>query len=1222
MPTDALPPEIESGLISLRRRIRRIQWVRGLLKIATILFGGLLLIAALDFLLAPLPVIVRAVLFFGWLAALVVGSIFFLLRPLTRKLTLLKLARWLEKRHPEVQERISTALELSSNPVGISQSLLADLSAEAATDISTVDPRDEVRTRRIRRSLWPAAVALLALILLLVIWPRQMSRLLARAVSPFSTLGNAGAFRFQIDPGDLEVIEGDEFTIDLTYTGSLDQPLQLLVEKNGEILTESLRPASSDGDVHTYQYTVHSAQEPFRYSARVGPAESDRFAITVHPTPRLLDPVVHFRYPAYTAWPDRKTSLGAGISVLAGTEVTLTGRLDTPVKEGLLLYLAKPLGEVTLDPSANGTTLSWTQTLAPKTNGSAELIVTHRLGRDLPGAQFRLEATEDLAPVVEILTPVQREFRVKPDDQIILTYSVTEAIGLSKAEIELEVNGRPVEPLLELLPERVEGPRPDLWQGEAMIYLGSLIPRFQGANKFRMRLALSDNRPADLEGPGVGHSEWLEVTLDQNAESLVRQELRKQDKDFHRSLQDAIRDLNDARNQMNQARHELNKEEISERAEQALTTSSEKLQKAREDLAELTERMKQSVQAHRRDDLEAVMEKIAQAEKSVEATPLQDTPESWHSELDNALAESQQAIDDLRALGKEAHKDRPKIDDLARLQELAQKQEQLAREAAKTAENPTEKPDEEWLKEQRRMENQLREHVRQSPEAQAAALKAQAEKAEALAAEAAELQSSQKQLSDLAKSAPKDLTAALAREQASLMNEAAAQLEQQKNQPDQAVSESLPEAVKAAESAAAKLSESKPAEAASAAKEASEKLATDSEKFPEQKPLQQRQEKLSKAIESLAAGDESAAREALAELQAERVAQALAKEQESVVEGTREELATASAAREERANDLPEAVAQAEAASEAAQSSNAEKAAAAAQKASQELSKGSEKSPSQEALQQKQEQLAEAFAALAEGKTSAALASLEEMQAARARSLADEIREFPQHERNELAHARSTSRAGAQKASRAAKSQSSGKSERASQQHQQSSEDFSQTAQALKQASQNFSMRAEEAAGQEESNRQAPAPGNDLAEAFEESAEAANAANNSEAAQKSEAASKALNQAAKQARVAMSRGRKSSEPMAQNEGTPPEPGEGNKEGQGNQAGDKPTNEMRENQDGQGVPPELAKLGISTGDWEKIKATLKSDLASSQGGVIPEDYRSLVKKYFEQVTREE
>ena len=52
----------------------------------------------------------------------------------------------------------------------------------------------------------------------------------------------------------------------------------------------------------------------------------------------------------------------------------------------------------------------------------------------------------------------------------------------------------------------------------------------------------------------------------------------------------------------------------------------------------------------------------------------------------------------------------------------------------------------------------------------------------------------------------------------------------------------------------------------------------------------------------------------------------------------------------------------------------------------------------------------------------------------------------------------------------------------------------------------------------------------------------------------------------------------------------------------------------------GVPPELAKLGISATDWERIKATLAADVGSAEAEGIPAEYRSLVKDYFQNLSK--
>jgi hypothetical protein len=64
-------------------------------------------------------------------------------------------------------------------------------------------------------------------------------------------------------------------------------------------------------------------------------------------------------------------------------------------------------------------------------------------------------------------------------------------------------------------------------------------------------------------------------------------------------------------------------------------------------------------------------------------------------------------------------------------------------------------------------------------------------------------------------------------------------------------------------------------------------------------------------------------------------------------------------------------------------------------------------------------------------------------------------------------------------------------------------------------------------------------------------------------------------------------------------------------------------EMRksENVAGDGVPPELAKLGISMADWARIKSSLGSETTSQAASGAPKEYRDLVSDYFRIIATE-
>ena len=98
------------------------------------------------------------------------------------------MARVLETRYPQLQERISSVLELLSMGdaaalIG-SQQLIDLLAREARLDLARFSPRQEFRSDSQRPALIAAGAVLLILLILLLIWPRQTTLLLKRAVAP------------------------------------------------------------------------------------------------------------------------------------------------------------------------------------------------------------------------------------------------------------------------------------------------------------------------------------------------------------------------------------------------------------------------------------------------------------------------------------------------------------------------------------------------------------------------------------------------------------------------------------------------------------------------------------------------------------------------------------------------------------------------------------------------------------------------------------------------------------------------------------------------------------------------------------------------------------------------------------------------------------------------------------------------------------------------------
>lgn len=1155
------PSSIDQSLAALLRQIRRTQAWRACWMLTTVALCGLLLIMAVDWFLAPVPTAARWALFGLWLVAVILTAKY-ALSPVMRKISPVTLARWLELRHPEMQERISTAVELQGQERGISAGLLEELRRAAEMDAEKVDARMEVRSvSNLRRWARPALVLLAVFGLLLALWPQQSVRLLVRAVAPFSNYGNAGAASFVIAPGDIELLEGDALQISVHYQGTAPAVSLRSKWENGVNAEEAL---TKTGDAYLYQ--LDPVTRSFRYAARAGRDESDWHAVTVWPRPALVDAKLRVEPPAYLDLEPTLEPLDDQVTAVCGTTFHLLAKTNTAIESARLEVGGKQVAEATVT-SVSGTSqidLPW-QAEEPGLM-EAKVILRHRLGHDIEAHAFVIELLEDQVPQVVLLSPLQKELRLRPDEQLELRYDVVEDHALARVAVELSDRADRSVALGQNLPYRVEGSRPQRFRGSSTLSIGDLMTRVGNKRDFRIRLKAQDGKPAERSGPGIGYSEWLHIRIDEQAESLVRQELREQHEGAMKEIDKTIQEVREARQRMDQHKDEVKKGELSPQAEKNLQEAAEKLAAAQEKSNELAKKMEESVHAPLANDVKQAAEKMQQSRENMENAPLQDESAQREDKMQQARDQAEESIRQLEQVKQEMQKQNQKIQDLARLQELAQKQQEVARQAQQKAQQDPEKQDQsgqqEWQQQQEQVAQQLRQELQQQPQALAEALKQQAETAQQLAEQAEDIAQAQEQLQQQAQQAAQDqakqqpsaeetkqaIQQALAQEQAKIAAETQEQLEQSREQRN-ALADQLPAASNATEKAKEELSGESPAEAAAATAEAQ------------------------KALEKATAQAEAAAQ------QSAEAAEAAAAEQ-------------------------------AQAQGEAAESADA----AAQENAANELASAAE---ALEQLAERQANVAEAAQALAEGNTGEALEQLQQAQAQRAQELAEAIAAAPQAQPSgPMQQAEQNSQQGSRQAQQAAQKAQQGQQQQAAQQHAQAQQNFAQSAAALQQAAQEMAAAAAQAAQQPTPASQAQASPQDLAQAFSQAAQASQNASPQEAAQQSQQASQALQQAAQSAKAQM-QGQNPTSPRpgstppqtAQQQGEPsPQPG----------TAEGPSEHPAEPDPG--LPPELAKLGISAADWEKIQNSLRSDVGSGGAQAIPEEYRELVKGYFQSMSQ--
>ena len=756
------PTEIEARLTAVRGRIRRTQWQRAAMLVATVALGGLLVVMATDGLAGPLPVPTRWALSAACLL-LVLIAVNAGCAPLLKPIRLLQVARWLETRHPEIQERLSTVLELRAHDGGGSAELLESLARAAEVDAATVNADTEVQAARTSRRWGKPALALaIAMALAFLIWPGETSRLLVRAVAPFSNRGNAAAGRFIVTPGNVEVLAGDAVHIETRYDGSAKDLTLLMEFENGTRLSQAMTRVGN-----LFDFRLEPAKQSFRYRVQAGREESDSYTATVWPLPEIRDARVALQFPEYTGAPAEEFALGHGIAAVSGTKMVLTGRINTPVVSGSLALGDKHLAEAIIESSANGGRIRYEWTLATGGSGETVAMLNHRLKRDIEALHVPVEVLDDHAPEVILLKPMQHELTVRPDDVLEMSYEVSEDFSLAEVSVEVDAGNNRTILLDQVTPPQIARSKPPRFRGDAPVAIGELRSRFSDLNDVRLRIRAEDKRPAELRGPGVGVSEWVKLRINDGAESLARQELRQEHEGAKQTIEDAMRETREAREQMDRHRDEIKRADLNDNARKDLKEAAEKLADAQEKLAELAKQMEEGVHAKKSEEVQKAAEMVAKARENLENSPLQDEAQQRDASLQQARDQSEDAVKQMENIRNAMDREREKIEDLAKLQDLAQQQQEVARQAKG---NLTAKADPKaWQDQQRRVEDGIKQQISNQPQAKAETLKNQAEAAKALAEQAKEMADSQNNLSEQAK---KSSTEALRQLQMAQANEA------------------------------------------------------------------------------------------------------------------------------------------------------------------------------------------------------------------------------------------------------------------------------------------------------------------------------------------------------------------------------------------------------------------------------------------------------------------
>ena len=691
-----LPQPIIDRLREVIARVRRLQWIKGSLLTLAAAVGAVLGVMAIDaaFSLEALPVRIAlssaALLFTAWVAWT------WWIRPLCRKISLTAVARWVETRHPELQERISTAVELlgaghDAQDQG-SRELLQAVVQDAVADVGRMDPVQDLSNRRTRPAKWLAGSAVAALLALCAIWPGQIPRLLARAVAPMADVGNAWADRLRVITQSQVVAIGDPLSIEVALSGKQERVELHLTGPDGQPVVEMLQP---DGSVAVgpgesgYALRLPAVEQGFIAKVLAGKAVSAAFTITAVPRPASGDWTVTYDFPDYTGLPDEvKTKASGEILALTGTKVTVQTLLNRPVTKAIVRIGETEVPGVKLSQDPAAPAVEWSTVLAPGLDALWSLQLEDGDGITNRPVDLPIRSLADLPPVITLETPTEDRLELRPTEKVSLTYSVKEDIGLSAVQIRIRPQDKP-EYLLppQALPDKLAD-SVDTWQGTAVLDLAKvLVPDGQ---EIRVCLMAADRMPPELQGPQRAWSREIVIRLNRWSRPQVEKNFEAQHEELRRKMDEVKRELQQAKGRMNDKPDRLKQDDkLSENTLKDIEASASHMQEAESLLKELTERMKETAYARQTPALEEIAQQMVQpAQADARDIPLTDQKEARAALAENARDLLENALKKIEQEQQQMEQDRKAVQQLAKLSDIAEQQQRLAEEAAAAATPP------------------------------------------------------------------------------------------------------------------------------------------------------------------------------------------------------------------------------------------------------------------------------------------------------------------------------------------------------------------------------------------------------------------------------------------------------------------------------------------------------------------------------------------------------
>ena len=339
-----------------------------------------------------------------------------------------RVARYVEERCSELQDRLASAIDLGETPSSFGGRVLDD----AARLARGVDPDRVVAAPTVRWAVAGGVGATAALAALLFFGADAVERIARSAwlyAAPFGAT-------LTVEPGEARLAAGELLEVrarlsDTPGAFGRSAPRVHVVDGDGGRTVLDMQPRG-DG----YAATLPPAARSFTYGVTAATLESELYAVTVLHAPRVERIDVAYAYPAFTGLAPRVEADGGDVFAPDGTVVTLTVHADKPVREGSLRLAAGGVLPLRFTgPAALSASFEVTR------DDVYRVVLQDADGLSNRGAvEYVIRALADAAPLVEVRRP-GGDREITPLEEVVIEAVAEDDFALARFDLVYAVAG-------------------------------------------------------------------------------------------------------------------------------------------------------------------------------------------------------------------------------------------------------------------------------------------------------------------------------------------------------------------------------------------------------------------------------------------------------------------------------------------------------------------------------------------------------------------------------------------------------------------------------------------------------------------------------------------------------------------------------------------------------------------------------------------------------------